>query len=94
MDNIESFNCFFSWHKHIYVGKVHIYHSPGLYYFSIYLDDKEKVFFVDDETDRWIENNEGATGLAKKVGEAIDRHYHPTLQQAPPINPDQSLFFQ
>ncbi len=93
MKSPESFPIFFQ-HKCFHAGIVQVRHSPGFYYFSLFIDDQEKIFFVDDEKDRWIENNAGATALANRVGEAIDRYFHPSLaSKNPPINPDQSRSF-
>ncbi|HEX9503017.1 MAG TPA: hypothetical protein VF974_01685 [Patescibacteria group bacterium] len=94
MNYHESFHIIFSYKNRIYLGKVNVSHLPGLYYFSILLDNQRKLFFVDDEQDQWIENNEGNTLLADQIGGAIDRHYHPDhFQDNPPINPDESTFF-
>ena len=94
MNSKDTFVIIFSFRQRLHVSLVYVYHRPGLYYFSLYLNNRENIFFVDDENDRWIENNEGATLLAIVVGEVIDVHYHPSLPLTiPPINPDQSLFF-
>ena len=90
----EHFNIIFPFNGSTYVGEVYVFHTSAFAYFSIFLEDKELLFFVDDELDQWMENNVGNSALANIIGDLIDRHYHPDyFQTDPPIDPDESSFF-
>ncbi len=94
MNCIESIQIVFPHKDQLYVGIVGVSRSPGLYYFSLFLEDRRVVFFVDDEQDCWMENNAGNTSLADAIGYCIDRHYHPDrFQDQQPLDPDESAFF-
>jgi hypothetical protein len=68
---------------------VYVSDAPGFYYYTIYLNDRQILLFVDDEQDTWIESGRGQTALAAIVGESIDRHYHPdAFLNYPPIDPE------
>jgi len=88
----ETFPIFFPVANRLYAGRVFVSRAPGLYYFSLYFDGRRKVFFVDDEEDRWIESGVGNSNLADTVGCCIDQHYNPGLiEDHNPINPDDSV---
>jgi len=84
-----SFHIIFFYRHLWYAGEVYISETPGFYYYSIYLQDRQVLLFVDDEQDVWTESGKGATSLAAVVGEAIDRHFHPdAFLNNPPIDPE------
>jgi len=89
MGHKTSFHIIFTYNRRLYAGEVYVWNAPGNYYYTIFINNVQILFFVDDEQDEWIENDKGPTSLAAIVGLSIDRHYHPdAFLNNPPIDPE------